>query len=303
MVTVATQNEYVNLALSGLAEVPAYPLNFVKALIQLGHEPMAPFPSKTIFGKEKLFYPNSFNYLKHVYTLDGFTGLYRGLSMKIISSTVGNVVCHKVAKYIDENDVMVSVVPQDEEQSEFNDFKRKVSRDVTIKMWAIVVSHPFHVMALRCMAQFVGGETNYSSWNIFHNALEIYRGEGISGFFNGLIPRMLFEVSTIAIAGGFAYALKTYAFNDEKFRENDKIIDMGAALFANSITYPLTVVSTVSCVSGANLVAGRPPKMPMYNSWVGIFKHLYESNGLKKGSSHFFRVYVPTMQFTSLSIY
>lgn len=93
---------------------------------------------------------------------------------------------------------MVSVVPADEEQSEFNEFKRKVSRDVTIKMWAIVVSHPFHVMALRCMSQFVGGETNYSSWNIFHNAMEIYRGEGISGFFNGLIPRMLFEVSTIA---------------------------------------------------------------------------------------------------------
>lgn len=65
---------------------------------KLGHEPMAPFPSKTIFGKEKLFYPNSFNYLKHVYTLDGFTGLYRGLSMKIISTTVGNVVSHKVAK-------------------------------------------------------------------------------------------------------------------------------------------------------------------------------------------------------------
>jgi len=48
------------------------------------------------------------------------------------------------------------------------------------------------------MAQFVGGETNYSSWNIFANALEIYRSDGISGFFYGLIPRMLFEVSTIA---------------------------------------------------------------------------------------------------------
>jgi hypothetical protein len=38
---------------------------------------------------------------------------------------------------------MISVVPQDEEHSEFNTFKRKVGRDITIKMWAIVVSHPF----------------------------------------------------------------------------------------------------------------------------------------------------------------
>lgn len=303
MVTVVTQKEFINLVLSGLEEVQSYPLNFVKALIQLGHEPMAPFPSKTIFGKEKLFFPNTYRYLKHIYTLDGFTGLYRGLSMKIISTTVCNIVSHKVAKYIDENDVMVSVVPQDEEQSEYTDFIRKVSRDLTIRTWAIVVSHPFHVMTLRCMAQFVGGETKYSSWNIFHNALEIYRGEGISGFFNGLIPRMLFDVSMITIAGGLAYILKKYVLNDEKFRNNDKIIDMGAGLFAVSITYPLTVVSTVSCVSGANLVAGMPPKMPMYNSWVEIFKHLYESNGLRRGSSHFYRVYVPVTQFTSMSIY
>ena len=38
-------------------------------------------------------------------------------------------------------------------------------------------------MALRCMAQAVGGETTYSSWNVFQNCIEIYRGEGISGFF------------------------------------------------------------------------------------------------------------------------
>lgn len=43
------------------------------------------------------------------------------------------------------------------------------------------------------------------------------------------------------VAGGFAYALKTYVFNDEKFRENDKIIDMGAAV--NELTL-LTIVLT-----------------------------------------------------------
>lgn len=292
----------LTLALSSLSEIPAYPLNFIKALMQMGHEPLAPFPSKTIFGKQKIFHPNSFAYMKHVYTLDGFTGLYRGLSMKIISTTVSNVVSSKVAKFIDENDVQGLVVPENNENT-FEIFKKKASRDITIKMWAVVVSHPFHVMALRCMAQFVGGETNYSSWNIFHNAMEIYKGEGISGFFNGLIPRMLFEVSTIAIASTVAYSIKTYIFEDDDVAAKENFINMGSALLASSITYPLAVVTTVSCVAGSSLTAATPPKMPIYNSWIGVFKHLYESNGLKKGSSHFFRVYVPTMQFNSMSIY
>lgn len=39
------------------------------------------------------------------------------------------------------------------------------------------------VMCLRTMAQFIGGETRYSSWNIIKNGLEIYRYEGVQGFF------------------------------------------------------------------------------------------------------------------------
>lgn len=293
-------NQNLSLALSGLAELPVYPLNLIKTLMQISHEPLPPFPSKTIFGKEKLFYPNSFVYIKHVYNVDGFFGLYRGFGIKALSTSVSNLVANKLAKFIDENEV-VGVVDDSDEKS-LAVFKRKLSRDVRIKCWAIVISHPLHVMAMRCMAQFVGGESSYSSWNIFQNALEIYRGEGISGFFNGLIPRMLFEVSTVAIASGVAYTLKTYILDDDKFR-NDKVVEMGSGLFANSITYPLAVVCTVSCISGANLVAGKPPKMPVYNSWVGVFKHLYETNGLKKGNSHFFRVFVPTVQYNALSIY
>lgn len=299
-------NEIAVQLASGLTEVPAFPLNFIKVLMQIGHEPLPPFPAKTIFGKEKLFYPNSFKYMKYVCSVEGFAGLYRGLGMKVISTSVGNLVYNQVSKYVDERDDLVNknfVVQESEtDKNSFEVFRKKTSKEITIKCWAVVVSHPFHVMALRCMAQFVGGETNYSSWNIFQNAIEIYKGEGISGFFNGLIPRLLFEVSTIAIASGVAYSLRTYFIEDEQM-QNHKVVEMGSGLFASSITYPLAVITTVSCISGSTLVAGQPPKMPIYNSWLGIFKHLMESNGLKKGSSHFFRMYVPTVQFNSLSIY
>lgn len=302
-----SQNDTILLLGSGLTEIPVYPLNLIKCLMQISHEPLPPFASKTIFGKQKLFYPNSFAYMKYVYTVEGFSGLYRGLGIKVLSTSVGNLVYNKISKYMDENEDMLNdnLVVKDVE-NKFEVFRKKTSKEITIKCWAVVISHPLHVMALRCMAQFVGGETNYSSWNIFQNAIEIYKGEGISGFFNGLIPRLLFEASSIAIASSLAYALKTYVFEEvpnEPTNQANKMIDMVSALAANSITYPLTVVTTVSCVTGSSLAAGKPPKMPSYNSWVGVFKHLYETNGLKKGSSHFFRVYTPAVQYNSLSIY
>jgi len=100
---------------------------------------------------------------------------------------------------MDENeDLLNKNLVVGDEENKFQVFRKKTSREITIKCWAIVVSHPLHVMALRCMSQFVGGESQYSSWNIFQNAIEIYKAEGISGFFDGLIPRLLFDISSIA---------------------------------------------------------------------------------------------------------
>jgi len=64
--TMSANDIGVQLA-SGLTELPVYPLNFVKVLMQLSYEPLPPFASKTIFGKEKLFYPNSFAYSKIIF--------------------------------------------------------------------------------------------------------------------------------------------------------------------------------------------------------------------------------------------
>lgn len=46
---------------------------------------------------------------------------------------------------------------------------------------------------------------------------------------------------------------------------------------AATITYPLSVVSTVSCVSGSSLAAAKPPNMPTYISWLGVLRHLRDT--------------------------
>lgn len=95
----------------------------------------------------------------------------------------------------------------------------------------------------------------------------------IACIFSGLIPRLLFEASTIAIANAIVYVAKKYIFEDKEF---DTIVDLFASLLSNSLTYPLSLVSSISSISGSALVAAKPPRMPSYESWVDVFKHLYE---------------------------
>ena len=39
------------------------------------------------------------------------------------------------------------------------------------------------------------------------------------------------------------------------------------------------------------LVAGRPPQMPIYSSWIDCWKHLSRTDQLSRGSSMFLRYY------------
>lgn len=144
---------------------------------------MAPFQSRTIFGREQLFYPNSFQYCAYVYSVEGLSGLYRGLGMKIISQSVGHFVSTKAARMIQEHEEKNDTVKKDDTKKGLRLLKKLTTNKIHSRCWGIVLSHPFHVMGVRCMAQFVGGETRYSSWNIFKNTFEIYRSEGVRGFF------------------------------------------------------------------------------------------------------------------------
>jgi len=276
--------------IAGLMQAPFYPTSYIKVLIQIGHEPLPPFKSKSLFGREQFFYPNAYSYMKYVYSVEGFTGLYRGLGMKIISHSIATIVSDQVTKMIEQNrDENAKLTKQTEEDS-LNLAMIETSKEITAKCWGIIISQPFHVMAYRCMAQFIGGETRYSSWNVYQNTIEIYSNEGILGFFSGLIPRLLFEASSIAIANALAHVIKTYIFNE---KELNIMTDLFSSLIANSITYPLSVVATVSGISGSELVAAKPPKMALYSTWIEVLQHLHKNNELKRGASQFFRIYTP----------
>lgn len=280
---------------SGIFQITFHPLSYVKVLAQIGHEPLAPIKSLNIFGREQLFYPNCLQYCGYIYAVEGITGLYRGLGMKVASHTVSTYVYARTRRLMNEADESKDLK---ETEHGINHLLQITSKKMTARKWAVIFSHPLHVMCLRSMAQFVGGETRYSSWNIFKNGLEIYRHEGIQGFFDGLVPRLVFEASTIAMTGAITYFVSCYIIDSKEY---DGIINLISSLFASSVTYPMNLVSTVSSVSGSKLIASQPPRMPTYKSWIEVFKQHYEHHQLKRGSTGFFRVYIPNIVIDNIN--
>lgn len=91
-----------------------------------------------------------------------------------------------------------------------------MKKDLVSRVTAIIVSHPFHVITIRMMAQFVGREAKYNG--IFGSIVEIYRENGIKGFFSGLIPRILGDVISLILASTLAYAVNTYVFEEKELQ-------------------------------------------------------------------------------------
>lgn len=163
-------------------------------------------------------------------------------------------------------------------------FKYNLKRDIVLTVSGIVVSHPFHVISLRMMAQFVGRETLYKS--IVGSIAEIWRTEGILGFFSGLIPKLLCDVACLVLSSSTVFVVNKYFIKDKVARQ----YNAGFMQFLfSSLLYPLQVVSTCSAISGSRLMAGQPPIMPKYRNWVDCWNDLQGRKELKRGSSLFWR--------------
>uniref|UniRef100_A0AAY4D7C1 Mitochondrial carrier homolog 2 n=1 Tax=Denticeps clupeoides TaxID=299321 RepID=A0AAY4D7C1_9TELE len=154
---------------------------------------------------------------------------------------------------------------------------------------ATIVTHPFHVITLRCMVQFIGRETKYCG--VFDSVVTIYKEEGILGFFAGLIPRLLGDVLSLWICNMLAHFINTYAI-DDSMSHTGEIKNCSQALtgfFASMLTYPFVLVSNLMAVNDCGLAGGLPPYAPAYPTWVDCWRHLSREGNMSRGNSLFFR--------------
>ncbi|NXX45819.1 MTCH2 protein, partial [Tricholaema leucomelas] len=211
---------------SGLT-VLSQPLMYVKVLVQVGYEPLPPTLGRNIFGRQIYQLPGLFAYAKHIVKVDGRAGLFKGLTPRLCSSAIGTIVHSKVLQgggdgargafwgcrsLPDASFTFQPGVSKKEPVSSLEQVLKETSREMVARSAATLITHPFHVITLRCMVQFIGRETKYSG--TLSAFTTIYREEGILGFFAGLIPRLLGDILSLWLCNMLAYLINTYALEN-----------------------------------------------------------------------------------------
>lgn len=220
-----------------------HPLLYVKLLIQVGHEPLPPTVGTTMFGRRVLYLPGFFSYAQHIVKVDGRRGLFRGLSPRIVSNTISTVVRSKVKQQVEV------FSKRDDLQTSLRKVIRETSHEMIIQCLSRVATHPFHVMSVRCMAQFVGRELKYGG--IFSCIVNIFKEEGLAGFYVGLVPHVVGEVLFLWCCNLLAHFINTYAV-DENFSQASAVRSytkfvMGIAV--SVLTYPFMLVADIMAVN------------------------------------------------------
>ncbi|NXL53771.1 MTCH2 protein, partial [Podilymbus podiceps] len=312
---------------SGLT-VLSQPLMYVKVLVQVGYEPLPPTLGRNVFGRQVYQLPGLFAYAKHIVKVDGRAGLFKGLTPRLCSSAIGTVVHSKVLQVpgaafwggCSLPDASFPVQPgasKKEPVSSLEQVLKETSREMVARSAATLITHPFHVITLRCMVQFIGRETKYSG--TLSAFATIYREEGVLGFFAGLIPRLLGDILSLWLCNMLAYLINTYALENGGDRaplwggsaapwgskvplflpqvstmaEMKSYSQAVTGFFASMLTYPFVLVSNLMAVNNCGLAGGLLPYAPTYSSWLDCWSQLHREGNMSRGNSLFFRK-VPT---------
>ncbi|KAL1765449.1 mitochondrial carrier-like 1 isoform X2 [Sigmodon hispidus] len=119
----ARTSEALFVALGAGVTALSRPLLYVELLIQVGHEPMPPTLGTNVLGRKVLYLPSFFTYAKYIVQVNGKIGLFRGLSLRLMSNALSTVTRGSMKK----------VFPQDEIEQVSNKDDMKTSLKKVVK--------------------------------------------------------------------------------------------------------------------------------------------------------------------------
>ena len=242
-------------------------------------------------------FPSAFSYVGYIRRRDGVFGLYRGLTAKLVENAVGCL----VSEY-----VMHAVRPAKTKRVQELDLRTVDIRDYAVHVLkegvetmvarsaGLFFSQPFYVISLRALVQFVGQETMYNG--IFSSIREILWQEGVTGFYSGFIPRLIYELSVFWIAHTVRSVVELlvarFGDNEEKEDDNDGSqyqFHFVASFLGSLLAYPIQLVATLMSVNNCGLEATQPPVMPVFAGVCDCWSYLRSNNMMRRGSSIFVR--------------
>lgn len=285
------------LATIGVSTI-THPLSYVRVLVQIGYEPLPARNCKTWYGSPANCYPNFLECALNMKDEHGWLELYKGFVPKLLGRFVCQGVSHGINSMLNstKDNTNSESGTQETNENSLNNFLEETGRMAIVSTASLLVSHPFHVISVRMMAQYVGKETYYSS--ISSALSNIIKDEGILGLFSGFIPLLFGELLTLVIVRTISYLSEPYLpAITEHFQEvvgNIPGKDVKSYtqqithLSTSMVTYPLTVVSTMMVVNGTPLEGGNICGV-IFGGWADCFKYLRIRGQLQRGASTFKR--------------
>lgn len=260
-----------------------HPYEYAKVLMQLGYEPLPAVTSTSWLGRSTLFLPSVHQYIRYIRHTDGFAGLYRGLGPRILSSASSALFSESLVHLVGWKQLEKPAHP-------FREYVSNMLRDGIIIATGLAISHPFYVISVRQMAQFVGREVVYST--IRGSVREILAQDGPLGFYAGFVPRLLSDLGVLFCTSTLsAICNRVFMLKSDQREYNSALLQFGAIM----LLYPLQVVGACMACSGSGVAAGAPPFMPIYCQWIDCLTDLMARGDHYRGA-FIFRRTLPKMQ-------
>ncbi|CAD5118514.1 DgyrCDS7209 [Dimorphilus gyrociliatus] len=256
-----------------------HPFAYAKVLIQLGYEPIPPVRSRSLLGKPVYSYPNIFRYMKYLAHEEGFLGLYRGFLPRASSTVLSNIITQCISStpcFKRNTDRLTLGKHETKAQNDsFVILIKDTSKEMVARCTGVIISYPLQVIMIRSMAQFVGQETIYNS--ILNGFNEIYKNEGVAGFFEGLLSRLAGEVATLWACNIISHLAVKYLISQTEDPEKLSIlISPIASVLVTNWTYPFILTANIMAVNNSGLAITKPPFGQSYDSWKSCWQHLTE---------------------------
>ena len=131
-----------------------------------------------------------------------------------------------------------------------------------------LITHPFHMITLSSMVQFIGRESKY--YGFCDSIVIVYQEEGILGFFADLIPHLLGDIVSLWLCNSLVYLISVHvlARGVSTMNEMKSWFLVVTWFFASIFTYSFMLVSSLMTVNSCGLAHGCPPYPLIYTSYL-----------------------------------
>ncbi|NWQ84399.1 MTCH1 protein, partial [Columbina picui] len=240
-------------------------------LLQVGHEPLPPTVGRNVLGRRVLYLPGFFTYARHIVEVDGKRGLFRGLTPRLISSTLSTITRGSVKKAFPLED-MEHVSNKDDVKTSL----RKVVREVRSGHCKLTSGQGDHIgdvpgeqRKLKLQVKLLGEKL--WGWTPRNAARGPFYTLPLCLRCSGLVPHVLGDVIFLWCCNLLAHFINTYAVDDN----------------VSGSVWGAHWLSSLSLL--CRLRAGLPPYAPVFASWIHCWRYLSAQGQLFRGSSLLFR--------------